>query len=190
MFKFVDHKFITARIRKMREGNIFSLFTLGGGGNSISALDRGYPIPGLGEQGGLYPIPGLDRGGTLSQVWMGRGYPIPGLDGEGVPHCTSGWGVPHPRSGQGGTPSQVWMGVPHPRSGRGLPHFADWGTQGTPLSRPGTEGTRGTPLVSKASTCYATGGVPLAFTQEDFLFCVIVFIRLHKNTCQIIKDTF
>ena len=48
------------------------------------------------------------------------GYPIPGLAG----------GVPHPRSGQRGTPSQVWWGgtpsqvcwgVPHPRSGRGVP---------------------------------------------------------------------
>ena len=79
----------TARIRRMREGTVFSLFIsshLAGGGD---------PIPGLGG----YLMPGLDGGGTPSQVWMG-GYPIPGLDGR----------VPHPRSGWEGTPSQVWMG--------------------------------------------------------------------------------
>ena len=96
---------------------------------------------------------------TPSQVWMGvpqppqpgldaGGYPIPDL--EGVPHHRSGqggtpsqvWtggypitgldrGVSHPRSGWGGTPSQVWMvGVPHPRSG--------WGYLGYP--QPGLDG--------------------------------------------------
>ena len=39
-------------------------------------------------------------GGTPSHVWTEGGYPISGLD----------WRVPHPRSGQGGTPSQVWPG--------------------------------------------------------------------------------
>ena len=36
--------FITARIRRMGEGNIFSLFTFGGGGIPISGLRvGGYP---------------------------------------------------------------------------------------------------------------------------------------------------
>ena len=50
----------------------------------------------------------------------------------------AGGGVPHPRSGVGGYPGQVFTG---------------WGT----------------PPPSIASTCYAAGGMPLAFTQEDFL---------------------
>ena len=73
----------TTRIRRMREGNSFSLSTLAG--------------------------------------W---GYPVSGLD----------WGVPHPRSRQGGTPSQGWTGVlhsadggyPHPRSRWGYPPVQDW----------------------------------------------------------------
>ena len=92
----------------------------------------------------------------------------------------SGWGgVPHPRSGWwGGTPSQVWMvggylGYPQP----GL----DGGTQGTPMTGLGTPHhdwmgyppfppwVGGVPPPHIASTCYAAGGMPLAFTQEDFL---------------------
>ena len=145
---------------------------------------------------------------------FGGGYPVPGL----------GRGVPHPRSGQGGTPSQVWLvGVPHPRCGphlvppprprsgwwggtQGTPHTWDgvppyidleWGTlpslprpgMGTPLPLPHPDLRWGTPLPemgypppitqsSIASTCYAAGGVPLAFTQEDFLvdiyFCSVI----------------
>ena len=92
------------------------------------------------------------------------GYPIPGLDGD--------------------TPSQVWMGVPHPRSRhRGLPiRCQDGGYPtllmgGTPQSKiewgtphPGLDGYP--PIrrqIIKASICYAAGGLPLAFTQEDFL---------------------
>ena len=59
---------ITARIRRIGEGTVFSLFVsphLGGG------------------------IPQSGQGGTPSQVCLG---------------------VPHPRSGRGGTPSQVWLG--------------------------------------------------------------------------------
>ena len=79
---------ITARILRMGEGNIFSLFTLAGGGGGV-------------------PHPGLDGwGGTPSQVW-----------GRGVPHLSSGggwyliqlWMVGgYPISGLRGTPSQVW----------------------------------------------------------------------------------
>ena len=63
-------------------------------------------------------------GGTPSKVWGTPGlvgYPIPGLDG-GVPHSRSEqWGSPS-QVWMGDTPSQVWMGVPHPRSGLGVPH--------------------------------------------------------------------
>ena len=114
---------ITARIRRMREGNNFSLSKLAGGGV--------VPIPGV---GGGYPVPGL-----------GRGVPHP-RPGRGVPCLRSGWGVPCLRSGwwgtpswvqMGGTSSQVWTGgtpfcrwggIPHPRSRLGgYPHLRSGG---------------------------------------------------------------
>ena len=77
---------ITARIRRMGEGTVFSLSvhtSIGGGG---------YPIQGLDGARG-YPIPDLDGWGTLSQVQMGGGLPLP----------RSRWGNPHPsRSRRGG----------------------------------------------------------------------------------------
>ena len=83
----------------MREGNIFSLFTLAGGGV--------VPIPGLDGRG--YPNPDLDR--EVPHPADG-GYPIPGLDR----------GVPHPRSGPGGIPCQIWMGgMPSQVSTRSTP---------------------------------------------------------------------
>ena len=79
----------------------------------------------------------ISGGGYPIQIWMIGGFPHPSL----------ARGVPHPRSGQGGTPSQVWPGgVPHPRPGMGYlparpgmgyPPDLGWGTpldmgQGTP----------------------------------------------------------
>ena len=102
-------------------------------------------------RGGI-PIPGLaGGGGTPSQVWPG-GYPSKVWLGGGTPSQVWSGGVP---------PDQVWMGYP-PGPGTG-----------SPPPRPGT----GYPppdqvwirQSSTASTCYAAGGVPLAFTQEDFL---------------------
>ena len=110
------------------------------------------------------------RGVTPSQVRMG-GYPIPGLV----------WGVaPRPGlDGRGGTPparSGWWMGTPPAGSGW-------WG--GTP---PGLDGVPPpTPIrqSSIASTCYLAGGMPLAFTQEDFLgHHKIKFYILRQNLHQ------
>ena len=71
---------ITARIRRMTEGNVFTLSTISGGrGYPVSGLNWGVPHP-RSELGG-YPIPGLNGG-----------YPILGLN----------WGVPYPRYGRGG----------------------------------------------------------------------------------------
>ena len=93
------------------------------------------------------------------------GYPIPG-PGRGYPITSLGRAVPSPRSGGypipgwGGTPSQV----------RGTPSLFG-GTWGTP--EPGLNGVPPNQVLirqsSISSTCYATGSVPLAFTQEDFL---------------------
>ena len=72
------------------------------------------------------------EGGTPSQVWTG-GYPIPAPDKEGgVLHPRSGWGVPHPRSGWGCPILDLDWREPHPRSGWwGVPHLRS-GQGGTP----------------------------------------------------------
>ena len=106
--------------------------------------EGGYPVPGL---GGEYPMPGL-----------GGGYPITGLGG-GVP-CPRSGEVHHPRSGSGvpwGAPlaRSEWWGVPPPTTimtGWGTPTMTRWDTP-----------------PQLAGTCYAAGGMPLAFTREDFL---------------------
>ena len=154
---------IAARIRRMREGNIYSLFALAGGG-TLSQVWIG---------GGDTPSQVWTGGGTLSQVQMG--------------------GVPHPRSRWGGVPNLLMGGYPHSRSGwRGYPGVppirTGWVTpsktgMGTPLSRTGwgtppSKTGWGTPIrrqISKASTCYASGGVLLASMQEDFLvkMCIL-----------------
>ena len=202
----------TARIRRMGEGTVFSLFVSshldpGGGGVPQPGLDvgggypsqvwvvGGVPQPGL-DGGGGVPQSGLDggEGGYPSQVWMVEGstparswwggtlarswwlggypgqvlmvgvVPRPGLDGGGYPRyplARSGWwGVP------GVPPYHVWMG--YPLTGWGTP-MTGWSTPPTPPAMTGW----GTPPTSIASTCYAAGGMPLAFTQEDFLFASV-----------------
>ena len=64
-----------------------------------------------------------------------------------------GWGTPQPGMGY---PPGPGMGYP-PRPGIGSPFPQTW--DGVPPPR----------QVSIANTCYAAGGMPLAFTQEDFL---------------------
>ena len=96
--------------------------------------------------------------------------------GGGLPQClvscpflgvpTSSPRYPHPVPIGGGYPSQVsigypiphwdWMGVSPVRTRWGYPH-RDW-MGGTPRKQN-----------SRVSTCYATGGMPLVFKQEDFL---------------------
>ena len=94
---------LTARIRRMEEGNIFTLCVSphldGGGGVPQPGLDGGRvpgPPPGQVLLVGGVPWPGLDGGGV----------PQPGLDGEGDTQCTP--------------PGQVWLvgGTP--------PHHHDW----------------------------------------------------------------
>ena len=97
--------------------------------------------------GWRYPHIVLDGGGPLSHLADG-GYPgtppaLLGLDGVS-PVLTWDGGTPHP--GLDGVPPgpdlQDWMGYPPPPARR---------------------------QSSIASTSYAAGGMPLAFTQEDFL---------------------
>ena len=96
---------ITARIRRMTEGNAFTLSTIAGveGGTTIPTLVRS-------QEGG------------------------------------------RDLRGKGGVPPHPWMG---------------WGV---PLSRSDPMGAGGTPYGNSiVCTYYAVGGMPLAFTQEDFL---------------------
>ena len=91
-------------------------------------------------------------GGTPSKVCMMG-------DTQGTPDQV--WMV----GGTLGTPNQDWMGYPPTRSG--------W--WGYPPTRTGWVTPSPIRQSSKATTCYVAGGVPLAFTQEDFL---VLFLRL------------
>ena len=142
-------------------------------------MEGGYPIPGSGggtpsswwgvpnprdRWGWEYPI---QLGGTPSQFQVGGGYSIPGPDMGSTPSQV-----------QGGTPSQVWMGYSLSRTVRGtLPHS---GLDEVPPPPPPSRTGWGTPPPlsgdsSIASTCYMAGGMPLAFTQEDFLVLTVSF---------------
>ena len=109
----------TTRIRRMMEGNVFTLSTISGGVTPFQVWVRGVPHPQSGWVGDTHP-------------WSGWGYPVPG---QGVPHPRSGWGT---LSQVWGTPSHVWMGgtpgTPT-RTGLGTPHHQDW--MGYPTTRTG-----------------------------------------------------
>ena len=111
----------TARIRRMTEGNIFSLLTLaeGGGGPEYPpshVRTWGGPPSCWSRGGGGYPIPGQDGATPILLITCGGGYPYPRW-GQGVPPNPgprSGWGwVPHPKSGQGVTPPPRHPGQDH-----------------------------------------------------------------------------
>ena len=147
----------------------------GWGGYPIPGLDGGYTIPGM---DGGYTTPGMDGGYPIPG--LNRGYTIPGLDGGGV----SWVGVPRVPS------SQVWMMGDTP--GTPLARSEWWGGYLGYPPRPGLDGGGypGNPppppirQSSKASTCYAAGGMPFAFTQEDLLFCTILSkIIIIKHKC-------
>ena len=91
----------------------------------------------------------------LSVHIVGGGYPV------------LGWGGVTPRPGMGyppdlglGTSPWTWDWVPAP------PQTWDWVPPGPP---------------SMASTWYAAGGMPLAFTQEDFLVSQMFWTELFLN---------
>ena len=120
----------------------------------------GYPIPIR-----PHPYPSLSKrgGGYLIQPWMGGGYSNPALD-RGVPQSSLGWGRGYPDPALDGGVPQPWMGG-----------YTNLGWGATPSLGGTPSHVRGVPQVPSppgiASTCYgyAAGGVPLAFTQEDFL---------------------
>ena len=98
----------------------------------------------------------------------------PHFGGGGTP-SQWGRGLPPSFPTQGGTPSQVRpeVGVPPSKVKRGVPSGQD--REGYPHPSSGRKGTPN--RNSTACTCYAVGGLTLAFTQEDF------FVYLCRLTC-------
>ena len=106
-----------------------------------------------------------------------------GAAGGGVPCQVQPGGVPwlgggYPaRSSWGGTLPGPAGGVPWPGGVPWLGGYPDWrGTLAGGVPCPGSTLARGVPcrgggtqLGNIGSTCYTAGGMPLAFTQEDFL---------------------
>ena len=97
---------------------------------------------------------------------VGRGVPRvplhPGLDG--VPPLGMYWGTPPIGTGWEYPPPSGLDEVPPFRTGWGTPPIQDWIGTLSPIRRQS----------SVASTCYAAGGMPLAFTQEDFLVFILM----------------
>ena len=102
---------------------------------------------------GTYLVPGIPilNGGTCLG-WRGVTYLDRGcLPWMGYLPWTQEYPeIEYPLSGQVGVPPSRNGGTPSPS------HRAEWGTH------PGRQRSRG-------STCYTADGMPLAFTQEDFL---------------------
>ena len=124
-----------------------------GWGTSPLTWDGVPPYPGMGyppgPADGVPPIPTLGWGTPL---WPEMGYPHPGIG------YTPGPGMGYPPDLGWGTP-RTWDGVPPaPQTWDGVPPQT-WDGLALPPTR----------QISIASTCYMAGGMPLAFTQEDFL---------------------
>ena len=105
-------------------------------------------------------------------ICWGRGVSHPA--DRGVLHARSRWGggggTPFQvQTERGGTPTQVWMGgtPSQVQTGGGYPIPGLVG--GYPPPHPGLDGIPPLGDSSIVSTCYAAGGMTLAFMQEDFL---------------------
>ena len=157
----------TARIRRMTEGNIFRLFTPADGGTPIRLMGGTPILPDRGTPSFLMGVACWDwMGYHLRNRWgytpvrTGRRYPTPIGTGWGYPLSELVGDTPPPLELDGGTPCQDWIGVA-PTIGTGSPIGTGWGYSSSP------------PPIrkqsSRASTCYAAGGMPFVFTQEDFL---------------------
>ena len=170
----------------------------GGVPSQVYMVGRGYPSQ-VWMVGGTRGIPqgqvwmvGGTWGNPQGQVWMVRvtwvplhhhwmAYPPPSLDG--VPPTITGWGTPH-HHWIGYPPSldrvpPPWLdrvppldGVPPTMTGWGTPHMTGWVPSMTGWGTPPTI----------ASTCYAAGGMPLRFRQEDFLVYLLnLYVKSNKT---------
>ena len=134
----------------MREGNSFSLF--------VSQHPGSTPSPSYNTSTGAMSFPGSTPSpyhntftGPMSFPGGTPWYPHP------VMGTKSGQGVP-----QHGIPLS-WDGIP-PQPGQTQPSQV-----GSTLSQGTPSPSRMLYLPHRESTCYAAGGMPLSFTQEDFL---------------------
>ena len=123
---------------------------------------RGYPfwLMGLPRSGWGYPLPrsGQEEGGTPIWLMMLPRYPF---FRSGTPSW-HGKGVPPVQTWEGGTPPDLGRGYhPQYRPGKCPPPIKKEGVP--PIQVPGQDGN------SMTCICYVAGGMPLAFTQEDFL---------------------
>ena len=155
----------------MGEGNSFSLFTSGGG----------YPISGPGRG---VPHPRSQVGGTWSQVWGGTRSQV-----WGVPHLRSGGGPVVPRSKEKNFDTRfglihVQTGKKNIRRGTPPPHSEGknfwhqiWLDTCSDRKKIFSQRDPLPPGIARTCYGYAAGGMPLAFTQEDFL--VSIFYRLN-----------
>ena len=132
-------EFLPPAIRRMTEGYIFSLSTFRGGG---------VPGPSL-RSGG---VPGL-------RFWGGRG-PRSQIFGGGVPGLRF----------LGGTRSQIFTGGGYPVSVKGKIFDTRFGLIHVQTGKKNfCQGTPPHPRIARNCYGYVAGGMPLAFTQEDFL---------------------
>ena len=180
----------------MTEGNIFSLFTPKGTGYSDLADWVLHPSS-TSSQGDTPILPDVCGGGEGTPYFrMGGGMGTPcGWCRGGLLHLADG-GTPSGWQGQVtpsgwwrilfGTPPHLdWMGVlPSHQDWMGYPHW-DWirvPPLGLNLVAPGQDwmGVHLPPIrreISRVSTCYAAGGMPLAFMQEDLLVFHLILFR-------------
>ena len=134
-------------------GVIFSLCV------SVHTL-TGVPHPRSGWEG--VPHPWSELGTPLARTGWGTLWP--GLDGGEYPLARTGWGTP-PWPGLDGGGVLYWPGLdwvpPSHQYCMGYPSRTGCGYHPPPP----------TPIrqINIASTCCPAGGIPLAFTQEDFL---------------------
>ena len=166
------------------------------GGYPIPGPDGGYPIPGPGGgtasqvQVGVphhrsrsgYPILGSGRGApTQGTPWQGAptwGIPLAGAPTWGTPQQgASAWGTPQQGGAHLGYPQQGTPAWSTPQQGA-----TAWGTpqqEGAHLGYPPWQEVparvppRPPSRSSIACTCYAVVGMPLVFTQEDFLVSIV-----------------
>ena len=115
----------------------------------------------------------------VSQVW---GVPPSQVQVGGYPLSRFRWGDPFPGPGLGDPLPRSRQGrYPFPGPDRGYPHpgrgYPTWEGVPPPIQVRSQYGGSTPYRSSIACTCYAAGGVPLAFTQEDFLVIYVgIFI--------------
>ena len=130
-----------------------SVHTLTEGGYLIPIHPHPYP-----SLSGGVPDQALDGGGVPRSSLGQGGYPNPSLDWGGTPTLDGGY----PNLGLGGIPT-LDGGVPHLQGG--TPSHV-WGVPWVP------------PGIASTYYSYVAGGVPLAFTQEDFLVSLKTAVSL------------